>query len=755
MQPKISNKNGLIEDEKSDNNLVNVLLVDNNQKVLENSIQILEKKNKFTIEVAHDAQEAIKKIAQKSYDAIVSDYELPKKNGLQLLELLKKEKNGVPFILFTNRGREEIAIKALNLGAEGFVNKQGDLETVYTELAYCITQNVEKRRTEIALKNNEEQLRIILQNAPIGIVTVGRDYHFKTANDKFCKIIGYTEKELLDLSFKDVTYPEDLAESIEKMKELSAGRIESFTLEKRYVRKDGIIIVGRIIASAISDQQGNPYLFVAELQDITEDKKAKEAIVRERDKLNAIADNIGAGITIVDKEYHIVYANKFMKETSGDIEGKTCYKVLNNSSIVCPDCSVKEVFVKNLDRHSHEFFSSRHQVWSELIATPLKDANGKVIAAFEIAVNITEKKLREKELEENRQKFKTLFSENPAAICFKDTNHLVIEVNSKFTELFGYAPEEIIGKNIIESLILEEEKEKVLSEMHQNIQQPISFSGIRKRKDATKIYVTISIGPVLVNGKKIGYLEVYYDISDLISAQEKANKALDDALLARQQLELALNKTELLNDKLNVIGSFTRHDVRNKLVTINGNTYLAKKYAKENPLLLSNLQHIENASRNIVKILEFAKAYESLGTQELMPIDVGKAIDDATSLVAELKGAKIINECKNISVIADQMVMTIFHNLIDNSLKHGENITQIKIYPQNTPEGNLKIIYEDNGVGIPLDIKARLFEKGAGKGTGYGLYLIKRACDIYGWKAREIGVLGKGVKFEFTIPINN
>jgi DNA-binding NtrC family response regulator len=92
------------------------------------------------VETATSVNEAFENLKQFHYNVVVSDYEMPGKNGLQFLEELKKITKSLPFILFTGKGREEVAAKALNLGAFRYLNKYGDPETVYAELASCIQQ---------------------------------------------------------------------------------------------------------------------------------------------------------------------------------------------------------------------------------------------------------------------------------------------------------------------------------------------------------------------------------------------------------------------------------------------------------------------------------------------------------------------------------------------------------------------------------------------------------------------------------------
>ena len=98
--------------------------------------------------------------------------------------------------------------------------------------------------------------------------------------------------------------------------------------------------------------------------------------------------------------------------------------------------------------------------------------------------------------------------------------------------------------------------------------------------------------------------------------------------------------------------------------------------------------------------------------------------------------------------------MELFYNLIDNTLKYGKTTRQIKLsYSQSND--HLKLVYEDDGVGIPGDMKQKLFTKGFGKGSGLGLYLIKKTLEVYGWQIQETGTEGRNARFEITIPQNN
>jgi signal transduction histidine kinase len=120
-------------------------------------------------------------------------------------------------------------------------------------------------------------------------------------------------------------------------------------------------------------------------------------------------------------------------------------------------------------------------------------------------------------------------------------------------------------------------------------------------------------------------------------------------------------------------------------------------------------------------------------------------------LFSDLKGIRLVNECQGLVVLADSLLRQLFYNLIDNTLKYGEKTSVIKVHYEEEKD-QLKLVYEDDGVGIPDEVRTNLFQEGYGKGTGYGLYLIQRICEAYGWKIQETGSSGEGARFTMTLP---
>jgi signal transduction histidine kinase len=162
---------------------------------------------------------------------------------------------------------------------------------------------------------------------------------------------------------------------------------------------------------------------------------------------------------------------------------------------------------------------------------------------------------------------------------------------------------------------------------------------------------------------------------------------------------------------------------------------------------------MEQAVKETVRIFDFAKMYEQLGAEELTYIDVEAKLNEARTLFSGSL-PKIINECHGLTVLADSFLRQLFYNFIDNTRKYGQKTTTIRVYYERAGQDSLKLVYEDDGVGISAENKLNLFREGfsTGGSTGFGLFLTKKMMDVYGWKIEENGDPSKGAKFTMTIP---
>ena len=323
-----------------------VLHVDDDPSILEISKLMLQELGNFVIHNVCNVDEALKKLSNsRRYDVVVSDYEMPQKDGLEFLKIIKEKKIEIPFILFTGKGREDVAIKALNLGADGYINKQGNPETVYGELSHEIEQlhNQNQIKKELAL--GEEQFRQFFSHVPSAVaiyevVDSGEDFIFKDFNLTAQKIEKISKASVLGKRVTEV-FPSVKAFGIfEVFKRVwKTGKSEHFPIA---LYQDERVSGTWRENWVIKLPNGN---IAAMYNDITERKNKEVALNASEAKLRSIVENSSDQIFMVDKNHRYLMVNNALAKVSGkcaeEIVGKTIHDVNLESGVQ---------FSKNVDR---------------------------------------------------------------------------------------------------------------------------------------------------------------------------------------------------------------------------------------------------------------------------------------------------------------------------------------------------------------------------------------------------------------------
>jgi PAS domain S-box-containing protein len=189
-----------------------------------------------------------------------------------------------------------------------------------------------RRRAEIALRESEESYRATFDNAGVGIAHVGLDGRWIRFNDAVCQITGYSREELLTKTFADITHPDDIEPDWENAGRLLAGEISTYSVEKRYFRKDGALVWVNLTVSLLQSESGAARHFISVIQDITNRKRA-ESIVRERERfLTTVTGAARVGLVVVGPGYVYQFANEAYAEIFGlpthKIIGRHVYDIL-------------------------------------------------------------------------------------------------------------------------------------------------------------------------------------------------------------------------------------------------------------------------------------------------------------------------------------------------------------------------------------------------------------------------------------------
>lgn len=319
----------------------------------------------------------------------------------------------------------------------------------------------------------------------------------------------------------------------------------------------------------------------------------------------------------------------------------------------------------------------------------------------------------------------TVIRQAPAGIVVLDTAGRIIEINPPAKKMLDIRSDDITGHQISTYL---PPHETPLPEGQEN-----GFSGrrylIQRELDGAACYIEVRCIPIISQqGERQGNLMLLNDITD------------------QKLTELSLNAARR---NINLLTAITRHDIINQLTVIILYNQILREGLSD-PSLQQPLLEQDKAAKNIRRIIAFTKEYEKLGENLPEWIDINRLF---TRLMGS-KGYDYIHfsvHVEGLEVFADPLIGQVFDNLLANSLRFGQKVTHIRLYTNPHLDG-LTLVYEDNGIGIPAGEKDRIFQRGTGYNTGFGLFFAKEILSITGITIRETGQEGSGARFEITVP---
>ena len=302
---------------------------------------------------------------------------------------------------------------------------------------------------------------------------------------------------------------------------------------------------------------------------------------------------------------------------------------------------------------------------------------------------------------------------------------------SRTARLAGFAsPDEVMGQNIARDLYADpREREQflaVLKEKGAVSDYPLTL----KDFNGTIHYVTAS-SHLYYNrqGEVLGVEGILHDVT------------------GRKQAEDALR---LANQKLGLLSGITRHDITNQLTVLRGYLELLNNTL---PDQASN-GYVTNAiaaAGRISSMIRFAREYEEIGVEAPVWQEI-RGIVTTAATEAPLAQVRLENDLPaGTEIFADPLIVRVFYNLMDNAVRYGRTITTIRFSAEHRGD-DLFILCEDNGVGVPVQDKERIFERGFGQTSGLGLALSQQILMITGIMIREDGEPGKGARFEIRVP---
>nr|WP_321352199.1 PAS domain S-box protein [uncultured Methanoregula sp.] len=598
----------------------------------------------------------------------------------------------------------------------------------------------EQRKAEMSVRESEERFRKIFENSPLAMTLVTPDFRFYSVNPAWISMTGYTEEELLAMSFKDITHPDDLGRDMNHMQELAAGTIPVYSTEKRYIRKDRSVLRAIIRVIPVRDDQGSLRYFAAQIEDITERMATAEALRESERLLREIFDNANDGLFLVERARDGPGRYLLVNDTAVMMLGYSREEFLAMSprDIVPEDFAKKimPIIFKRLEQDGYATFESMNRKKDGSIL-PIEVSirsfsyKGKNVD-LSIIRDITERKKAEEALRESEEKFRS-FVENANDIIYSMTpDGIFTYISPRWTDALGYDPGEVLGKSY-ESFIPPEDIPAAREFLRKILSGEKNISGAEYRvchKDGTLLWHNTTLSPMQDSHGNIAYL---LGIARDITERKRDLEALRQA-----------------NKKLNILSGITRHDIKNQILTLDSYVVLLRKKIPD-PAYEGEFSRIRKASRQIANMIQFTKEYEMIGVLAPKWQDIRLLADNAARDTA-LGQVMLINDLPaGVEIFADPLIAKVFYNLIDNSLRHGGGVGNIR-FSLEERDGDRILVCADDGNGIAKDDKEMIFNLGFGKNTGFGLAISREILDITGITIRETGEPGKGARFEIIVP---
>jgi PAS domain S-box-containing protein len=267
--------------------MISLLYVDDELDLLDLGKLFLEREGEFCVTTTSSAQKGLEYLSRSSFDAVISDYQMPDMDGLEFLKHVRSRFGSLPFILFTGRGREEVVIEAINNGVDFYLQKGGDPKAQFAELRHKLLVAMDRRRAVDALRIENEKNRGLMDNASDAIiiadVTTGM---LIDANKKAQEVTGKSPEEIRTLHFNDLCpaeYHDNYHDFFKKVAQAGSGSHALFLIGTVGQQ------IPMIVSATIIDIGGRPCL-MGIFHDISEIRMAQEALQLANRKLNLLAD---------------------------------------------------------------------------------------------------------------------------------------------------------------------------------------------------------------------------------------------------------------------------------------------------------------------------------------------------------------------------------------------------------------------------------------------------------------------------------
>ena len=625
---------------------------------------------------------------------------------------------------------------------------------------------------EESLRANDERMRLFFERQIVGMAISNPDKTWNTVNDKWCRILGYDWDELKSMTWEELTHPDDLPENIEKFDQLVAGKIDDYSITKRFIRKDGSIIVVELSVGCVRNEDGTLNCLLTLMEDVTERKRFEESLRESEERYRALFEQSPDGIVLVDPNtFELNHFNDAACRDLGYTREEFARLTVQDLDPL-DDLPMIQERARSLIETGTAAFETIHttkqgEPRNVEVRLQYVTISGRSLISS-IYHDITGRKQSEAALKASEEKFRTFVESSIDVIFVLNAEGVFQFVSPSFEKHFGYPAGDVIGhdfKPLIhpdDAPLCTEYLGKILTTGVSGTSPPYRV----KHVDGSWRTFTANGTSYVDNNGTLLYIGVGRDISDQKRSEDERIE-LERKLLHAQKLE-----------SLGVLAGGIAHDFNNLLTAILGNLDLALMRLPQSSPVRTNIEQSMLASRRASDLTRQMLAYSGKGLFEMKEIDLNGIVRDNIDLfkaVVPRNVSFLANaESALLPIMADPgQIQQVVMNLITNAVEAlgasngvvvlttgvmvcDDRCVRKSILEEKPPPGKYVFIeVSDNGCGMDVETQRRLFEPFfTTKFTGRGLGM----AATQGIVRTHLGIIllessvGEGTTFRILFP---
>lgn len=605
--------------------------------------------------------------------------------------------------------------------------------------------------TTCAQLYNPELFFQAFEHSPSGMAVQSTEGNWLYVNAAVCRMTGYTEAELRRMTLRDIAHPNDLEIERTARHQLLDGKIDSYELELRLIRKDGSPLSVQWVTFSMRDEHDHPLYLISQIEDITDTKASEAELQATTEQLQSFIENNADAIWMIDAEDILLDVNPSFEK----LFGWSAAEAIGKKLPIVPD-ELKDTIAEihrgiMIGETVAGFETVRRRkdgtfIHVEATLSPLRDRTGTIVGITGICRDVTKRKQAEEDLQAKTEQLESFIENNADAILILNIDSVVQRINGTFENVFGWSKEEIVGVPIDDLPFVPVEYGEEVARMREHLRtgQPIIYAEtIRKRKNGEPLNVALTVSPILDgSGKVNGCSITLRDITERNIAQEHVRNSEKLAIAGQLAAGIA-------------------HEIRNPITSIKGFTQLMRSGVSEKQayyeIMASEIERIELI---LNELLILAKPQ----TIKFERKDICAILNQVMTLLdsqANLNGVEFETRFDSVTPYLycdENQLKQVFINFIKNAIESMPSGGKLIIEAVGNDDGQMVIRLVDEGCGIPADVLSKLgqpFYTTKEKGTGLGFMVSRKIIEQHSGSILIESEVNKGTVIEITLPVNH